>query len=116
MSGEFQSQVLSALSELQKGQAELQKGQAELRKSHAELQGRFAGLQEGFAGQRAILDRVEGKVDKLVRDMDSVRPRVSAMELSSAQGLVATATLHSRMDEHETRLALVERRLELRDK
>ena len=95
MSDEFQSQVLSAL-------------QA--------LQGRFADLQEGFAGQRAILDRVEGKVDKLVRDMDSVRPRVSAIELSSAQGLVATATLHSRMDEHETRLALVERRLELRDK
>ena len=95
MSDEFQSQVLSALKE---------------------LQGRFADLQEGFAGQRAILDRVEGKVDKLVRDMDSVRPRVSAMELSSAQGLVATATLHSRMDEHETRLALVERRLELRDK
>ena len=109
MSEEFQSQVLRAL-------AELQKGQEDLRKSHAELQGRFANLQEGFAGQRATLDRVEGKVDKLVRDMDSVRPRVSAMELSSAQGLVATATLHSRMDEHETRLALVERRLELRDK
>ena len=109
MSEEFQSQVLSALAELRKGQADLQKSQAE-------LQGRFADLQGGFAGQRAILDRVEGKVDKLVRDMDSGRPRVSAMELSSAQGLVATATLHSRMDEHETRLALVERRLELRDK
>lgn len=102
MSDGFQSQALSALKELQKGQAE--------------LQGRFADLQEGFAGQRAILDRVEGKVDKLVRDMDSVRPRVSAIELSSAQGLVATATLHSQMDEHETRLALVERRLELCDK
>ena len=108
MSDDFQAQVLDALTELRGGVAQVQ-GEV------AELRGRFADLQEGFAGQRAVLDRVEGKVDRVAAEMATMRPRITVLESEKAHNDVRSANLHSRLDDHEVRLSLAERRLELRD-
>ena len=89
MSEGFQSRVLNVLAELQKGQAELRKGYTELRSGQAELQVRFAGLQEGFAEQRAVPNRVEGKVDRVGAEMTNMRTRVTALEMDQASGELA---------------------------
>lgn len=121
MSEGFQSQVLNVLAELQKGQAGPQNGQAELRtsnielwKGQEELQARFAGLQEGLSEQRAVLDRVEGKVDRVGAEITTMRTCVTSLEMDKASGKLRVAFLHARLDEHKVRLILAERRLELR--
>ena len=102
MSEEFQSRVLDALAELQQEQAELRGG--------------LAGLQEGFAEQRVVLGRVGGKVDRVAAEMTTVRSRLTTSEMEKASGDLRSAALQACLDNHEVRLTLIERRLELRDK
>jgi len=115
MSDDFQSRVLIALGELQGGLADLRGQVGGLRGEVGGLRGRFADLQEGFAGQRAVLDRVEGKVDPVAAEMATMRPRVSVLGSEKATSDLRSAALHTRLDDHEVRLSLAERRLELRD-
>jgi hypothetical protein len=76
MSEGFQSQVLGA--------------PAELRGGITKLCGGFADLQEAFAEQRAVLDRVEGKVDRVAAEMAIMRPRVTALESEQGHSVLIT--------------------------
>ncbi len=108
MSEGFESQVLSVLTELRGDIAELKSEFGELRSS-------FGDLQSGFTQQRRVPDLFEGKLDRVAAELATMRPRVTLLESGKAHNNLRSAVLQERMDDHEIRLAMAERRLELRD-
>ncbi len=53
-------------------------------------------------------------MDRVGAEMTTMRTRVTSLEMDKATGELRVASLHARLDEHEVRLILAERRLELR--
>lgn len=96
----------------------------------ARTDGLAARVDDGFALAGSRLDRlthaveeVEGKVDRLRDDMADVKNRLAGNEIAvgalatSIGGLLGTrGEANQRMDRLDARLALVEKRLELRDR
>ena len=64
---------------------------------------------------RDRFDRLEGKVDRLAADVAHMGPRLSQMETDFGGQYVRAATANTRLDALDTRISLIERRLDVRD-
>lgn len=98
MDNETLNQVLAALARIEQQQTAL----------HVELVSRISRVE-------VKVDRTEIKVDRLHDDMHDVKVRLSGVETTVGSWISTTAAQSSRGDRFEMRLALIERRLELRD-
>ena len=89
---------------------------ASLQNQTAELQRGVARLQSDSNEQRGVLDRIENRVDRSHAELTAMRPRMAVFENDMAGNILRVASMNARLDEHEVRLSLAERRLELRDR
>jgi hypothetical protein len=62
-----------------------------------------------------VLERVETKADRTAEEVRNLSVRMSSLEALVGHIAVGIGALNGRLDGFETRLVLIERRLELRD-
>ncbi len=90
---------------------EAQENRAETRR----LGGRMDHLDSILVRLVATVDRVEGKTDRLVAEMEDVKVRLHAAELAMVGNFTMVVSQNHRLDSLDFRMKLIERRLELRD-
>ena len=114
--------ILAALTQLATGQATIIERLDRMEAGQEALANRIDRMQHGLdqvqheqQRQGAVLDRTEGKLDVLAADVLNMKPRMSELESRNASHYAGTAATNTRLDALDVRMALIERRLELRD-
>ena len=91
--------------------AEVQENRAETRR----LGERVDHLEVVVTRLVAVMDRAEGRTDRLAAKVDEVKMRVQASALPVVGNLTTGVSQSHRLDSLDLRMKLIERRLELRD-
>lgn len=129
MSDEFASKILGMLTHLTAETAALRGDVAGLRSEMTGLRGEVTELRDGVALQGEKLSQLDGrvkliaalnnsveiKVDRVHADMHDVKMRLTGLDSSVASFAATFHAQSSRTDRLDVQLALVEKRLELRD-
>jgi chromosome segregation ATPase len=109
-------QILAALTRIEERIGGLEAGQSSMEARQSSLEAGQSSLSQAVERMNHVSERMELKLDRLSDDMADVKVGLNAMETISANKSVIAATQAGQINRLETRLALVERRLEIRDR